>query len=506
MTGTAGDTLQSTARDSSASGVEDKWRRFVEADAPGDAGVHAGGDSDHTRRGLSRFTLLAAWIVAPALPLVGFISLLLRAELDPQWSRPRLHYVLFLAVGGGALVLAYVAGQAADRRGDARVFLLSLAFLVTGGFLAVHATGTPGVLLNNDLPGFQVAIPVGLLVAALFAGVSAFIDVRPGLAAAVIRNRAVLRSSVFAAMAVWIGWTLLELPPLAGTNTEGAGVLLATLASIGSVVYAVAAARYALVYRRRMTLLPASVIACFVLLAEALFGSAVVGERTWHASWWEWHALIVTAYVLIVLAARRQWSDERFHHLYLATTRERTQDVSVLFADFASFTTFAEKSSPAEVATMLSTYYSVATPLITQGFGGEVEKFIGDAIMATFNSRGDQRDHAVRAARAALELQHQLGLVAAEHPDWPKMRVGVNSGPAQVREMGGRGYVTYAVVGDTINVGSRLEANAPVGGVLIGAETYQRLPAHAEVEARPGLRVKGKQAPVDAYVLHSVSR
>ena len=70
--------------------------------------------------------------------------------------------------------------------------------------------------------------------------------------------------------------------------------------------------------------------------------------------------------------------------------------------------------------------------------------------------------------------------------------------------MGGPGYVAFAVVGDTINTASRLQAQAPLGGVLIGAGTYRRLPPHAEVEARPGLRVKGKQAPVDAYVLRSV--
>jgi adenylate cyclase len=98
---------------------------------------------------------------------------------------------------------------------------------------------------------------------------------------------------------------------------------------------------------------------------------------------------------------------------------------------------------------MLSTCYGMAAPLISRGFGGEVEKFIGDAIMVTFNSRGDQPDHAVRAARAGLELQHQMGLLAARHPGWPKLRVGVNTGPALVRAMGGPGYVSFAVVGDT---------------------------------------------------------
>ena len=462
----------------------------------------AAGRASHPR--LSRIAVLAAWAVAVALPVIGLVSLFARARLDPQWTGGRLHFVLFLAVGSGAFILAYIAGRAADRRGDARVFLLSLAFMITGGFLAIHAIGTPGVLLNDELPGFEVAIPVGLLVAALFAAASAFADLRPGLAAGVVRHRAGLRGVVLATMAVWVIWTVAELPPLAGASGEGAGTVLRTLAALGAIAYGASAARYLAVYRQRMTLLPWSVVTCFILLAEALTGSALVGERTWHASWWEWHGLIITAYLVVLFAARRQWSDERFDQLYLTTTRQRAQELSVLFADLAGFTTFSEQSPPAEIATMLSTYYGMAAPLISRGYGGEVEKFIGDAIMATFNSRGDQPDHAARAARAGLELQHQMELLAVGHPGWPKLRVGVNTGQALVRELGGPGYVAFAVVGDTINTASRLQTHAPLGGVLIGAETYRRLPPHAEAEARPGLWVKGKQAPVDAYVLRSM--
>jgi class 3 adenylate cyclase len=460
--------------------------------------------ANHSGRRLSHVAVLLAWMLALTLPVVGFVSLLFRSELDPAWTSTRLHFVLFASVGAGAFVLAYAAGEAADRRGDARVFLLSLGFLVTGGFLALHAIGTPGVLLNNDLPGFKVAIPVGLLVAALFGAGSAFVDIRPGIATSVIRYRDRLRALVLVAMAVWVTWTLAELPPLAGRSAEGSGVLLKTLAGLGAFVYGLSALRYAVVYRRTVTLLPASVIACFTLLAEALIGNALVGERTWHASWWEWHGLIVSGYAVIFFAAHRQWRDERFHQLYLSTTRERTEDVSVLFADLASYTTFAERSSPTEVAAMLNSYFELAAPLLSHGFGGEVEKFMGDAVMATFNSHGDQPDHAVRAARAGLELQRQTGLLADAHPGWPRLRVGVNSGEAQVREMGGPGYVVYAVVGDTINVGSRLEGQAPVGGVLIGADTYRRLPPHTDAEARPGLTLKGKETAVDAYVLHSL--
>src|SRR5215467_11250467 len=74
---------------------------------------------------LSRVAVATAWVLALTLPLVGFLSLLFRSKLDPEWNSPRLHVMLFLGVGGGAFILAYLAGQAADRRGDARVFLLS---------------------------------------------------------------------------------------------------------------------------------------------------------------------------------------------------------------------------------------------------------------------------------------------------------------------------------------------------------------------------------------------
>jgi class 3 adenylate cyclase len=179
-------------------------------------------------------------------------------------------------------------------------------------------------------------------------------------------------------------------------------------------------------------------------------------------------------------------------------------DVSVLFGDLAGYTSFAERSDPHDVANMLRLYYAEATPLISGRFGGEVEKFMGDGIMATFNTRGTQPDHAERAARAALELQVRLTAVADEHPGWPRLRIGVNTGDAVVRELGGRGYVEYAVIGDTINTGSRLEGKAPLGTVLIGAETYRRLPDGAVVEAMPGLRVKGKESPVDAYILRDL--
>jgi adenylate cyclase len=456
-------------------------------------------------RGRSSVIAVVPWMLAAALPLVGLVSLLLREQLDPDWSNHRVHFTVFLAVGAALFVLAYAAGGAANRRGDARVLLISLAFLATGGFLGLHALGTASVLFTHPYAGFKVANPVGLVLAALFAFASAFVDLRPSFAPLVVRHRVTLQRAVLAAMAIWFTWTVLELPPLDEPGSEGGSYsVIAALAGVGMVVYAVAAARYWYVYRGRIGLLQASVIACFVLLAEAMLGVALTGERAWHASWWEWHALIVTAYAVVSYGAHRQWHDERFRALYLPTTRERVQSVSVLFSDLAGFTGFAERAAPEEVARMLNTYYAAAAPLITRRFGGEVEKFIGDGMMATFNSRGDQPDHAVRATGAALALQRELSAIADANPGWPRLRVGVNSGLASVREMGGEGFVAYVIVGDTVNTASRLESEAPEGGVLIGAETGRLLPPGSVVEAIPGLRVKGRQEAVDAYLLRAL--
>jgi class 3 adenylate cyclase len=343
------------------------------------------------------------------------------------------------------------------------------------------------------------------LVSAAFAAGSAFVDARPSFAPLVIRHQTILRAGILVAIGAWFVFTVANVPPLGGAHSEATrGHLLTGLAIVGTVVYATSAVRYWTIFRARPNLLPASVIACFVLLSEALIGVALTGERKWHASWWEWHGLIVTAFLIIGFAAHRQWREERFGDLYLPSTRERRQNVTVLFSDLVGYTGFAARSTPVEAAVVLEAYWRTAATLLTRRFGGVVEKFIGDGVVAVFNRGGNQPDHARRAACAALALQDAYGKFADQHPDWPRMRVGVNSGEAVVREIGGKGHLTYPLVGDTINMGSRLEGLAPVGGVLIGAGTYEQLPDGAVVEARAGLQVKGKDEAVDAYVLHEL--
>ena len=260
-------------------------------------------------------------------------------------------------------MLGFAAGEAAERRSDARVLLLSLAFMATGGFLRLHAIGTHQVLFPSEHSGFKVAISVGLLVGAVSragprSSTSALTSGRGRSATAATPRRHARDGGVVHADRP--GPPAARRPARRGRAQQSArGPRLRR-----HVVYAISAYRYWRLFRRHRKLLLGAVTACFVLLAEAMVGVAVTGERSWHASWWEWHGLIVSGYLVVGIAAQREWRDERFRDLYLPTTRERTQEVSVLFGDLAGFTTFSERSTPTDVAKVLDAYWSVAAPLI----------------------------------------------------------------------------------------------------------------------------------------------
>ena len=107
---------------------------------------------------------------------------------------------------------------------------------------------------------------------------------------------------------------------------------------------------------------------------------------------------------------------------YLPQTSAGNREISVLFADLQGFTTFSESHQPDEVTRMLNEYFAVAVPAVKTPYGGEIDRIIGDALMVTFNKRGDQPDHAQRAAGAGLALQKAASRLAKGHPEWPQFR------------------------------------------------------------------------------------
>jgi class 3 adenylate cyclase len=176
-------------------------------------------------------------------------------------------------------------------------------------------------------------------------------------------------------------------------------------------------------------------------------------------------------------------------------------DVTVLMADLVGFTPFSEATTPADVVEMLNTYYGRIVPCILRN-GGTVLQFVGDAIVALFNSPVQQADHAMSAARAGLELHLAVSQVA--RPGWPPFRVGINTGPALVGNIGSSSMRHFTAVGDTINLAARLESIATPGTVVIGAGTRAALGSRAVVESLGSVTVKGKSEPVEAFGLHSL--
>ena len=439
--------------------------------------------------------------VVLAVPLLGLFLLLLQPKLDLRWEHHPAHFWLVLITAVLSAILAYATGEAAGRRGDARLLYVSLAFLSSAGFLALHALAPPGVLLAKSNTGFLIATPVGVALGSVFGAMSTA-DFSGDRAVRHVRIGKRLRWALLGLMVLWAVWSLASLPPLNRPPqfAEGFPLLLAVPAVL---LYGGSAVRYVQFWRRRPSLLLLAVPSAFILLAESMIAMAFA--RNWHLSWWEWHVLMLAAFALVALSAQTSWREERFAELYLPQTSAGSREISVLFADLQGFTAFSETHAPDEVARMLNEYFAVAVPAVKSPYGGDVDRIIGDALMVTFNKRGDQPDHAERAAGAGLALQEATLRLAEQHPEWPRFRVGINSGDVSVSLLGATGGRTHTIVGDTVNIASRIEGNAPTGGVAIGPDTKALLP-DAVTTPLGELHLKGRQAPLEVHLLTSLQR
>jgi class 3 adenylate cyclase len=160
------------------------------------------------------------------------------------------------------------------------------------------------------------------------------------------------------------------------------------------------------------------------------------------------------------------------------------REVTVLFADLMGFTSFSEGRSPVEVIEMLNSYWAVAVPLLAEREGGLIERFAGDAVLVVFNALGDHPDHALRAARAGLELRDETEKI-----------------PVVVGNVGAGEQRSFSVVGDTPNVAARIQSLAEPGHVLAGPETAAWIRGHVELVSRGERALKGKSKPVELFEL-----
>ncbi len=181
----------------------------------------------------------------------------------------------------------------------------------------------------------------------------------------------------------------------------------------------------------------------------------------------------------------------------------RTAEATVLFADLVGFTAFAEDSTPEQAAELLNAFLNLSVEAIFAA-GGTLDKFIGDCVMAFFGAPMPQPDHAERAVRAAVEIQHSLRAWnedrAAQGLPGFAARVALNSGPVVVGDIGSARRVDYTVLGNTVNVAARLEALvAGPGEVVVGPETYRLLAGAIPTEPLGEFQLKGLQQKIIAH-------
>ncbi|HBN09477.1 MAG TPA: hypothetical protein DD435_12780 [Cyanobacteria bacterium UBA8530] len=178
--------------------------------------------------------------------------------------------------------------------------------------------------------------------------------------------------------------------------------------------------------------------------------------------------------------------------------------VTVLFTDVSGFTSMSEKLDPEEVSEIINQFFTVLTQPVYK-YGGVVDKYIGDAIMALFGAPVAHEDDPVRAVSAAWEMQLAAKEFAAKllartgiHL---QIRVGINTGLVVAGAVGGAQKQDYTVMGDAVNLAQRMEANASLGGVLVSQETFSQTKNAFSFQEREPIKVKGKQEPVKAYDL-----
>lgn len=177
-------------------------------------------------------------------------------------------------------------------------------------------------------------------------------------------------------------------------------------------------------------------------------------------------------------------------------------DCSVLFADICGFTPLAESLDPEHVVRFLNEYFTAMTDIVFR-HQGTLDKFIGDGIMAVFGAPVAMPDHACKAVTAALEMQQEAKRLQEQAEKEGRtgfhLRIGINSGPVIAGNIGSPSRLDYTVIGDTVNVASRLEPIAAADGIIISDATYQHVKGLVRADKLPPVQIKGRTGVVEPY-------
>ena len=187
-----------------------------------------------------------------------------------------------------------------------------------------------------------------------------------------------------------------------------------------------------------------------------------------------------------------------------------TLTVTILFSDIRGFTSISEDMNNAQsLVALLNEYFTEMVTIVMQE-DGVVDKYIGDAIMAVFGAPVSKPDDAVRAARAAIRMRVALAelneRLVARGVTPLRTGIGIHTGEVVAGNIGSEARMEYTVIGDAVNVASRLESNTKELGVdvLISADTYALVKDSCDASPIHEITVKGRSEPVMIYELHSL--
>jgi len=178
----------------------------------------------------------------------------------------------------------------------------------------------------------------------------------------------------------------------------------------------------------------------------------------------------------------------------------KLQEVTVLFADLEGFTSISERADPEEVLTLINRYHDRMVRVIQQ-HGGTIDKFLGDGVMALFNTPLPLEEHTRRAVESALAIRAMLAAFHAELEPQQRMSInfGIHSGLAVVGNVGATQIMDFTAVGDTVNVAARLQGLAHSGQILISAAVYDQIKAWVNAREIGMVHVKNRQEAVMTY-------
>jgi adenylate cyclase len=180
------------------------------------------------------------------------------------------------------------------------------------------------------------------------------------------------------------------------------------------------------------------------------------------------------------------------------------KDLTILFSDISGFTKWSSDKSPELVHSFLNDYLETMAGILFTN-GGTVDKFMGDGILAFFGDPFEMPDHCERCLKAAIAMQDEIRRFSEKWKPLTgldlKVRVGINTGKVIVGNLGSKTRIEYTVIGADVNLGQRMESNAPVGGILVTAAVHEKLKDKFAFTEKRDVTVKGYAQPIEAYAV-----